>query len=274
MLGHGTHPPRCDTFKEDCSRASMSSPPLWLPLADVQAATLDPGRRQGRLAGALLRTRRKVARLVGEADADLLAYRRRRSRPAGQPGATARAGASGAWRIVARGVRPPVRPSWAARVRGFAAPPRRRPGAIDGQLDGLRGAPSDVTALLDRRSAPRPTPPGPDLAHQHPRDAASVRKQVAAVGRAFREREAARSEVVRVFWPLRTFYLRAATLLNLGIPAVAAPVMPRSESVPARSLARGRQRRFSRAALAVGESTARHSRLTRHVLPPTRLPAR
>ena len=169
--------------------------------------------------GALLRTRRKVARLVGEADADLLLT------GAGGRGQLASLEPLLGLEQVARGEL--SREAYARRY-GHRGPhefevslprPAEDPEWIDGQLDGLRGAPSDVTALLDRRRAAADAA-WARLAHQHPRDAASVRKQVAAVGRAFREREAARSEVVRVFWPLRTFYLRAATLLNLGIPAV------------------------------------------------------
>jgi pyruvate,water dikinase len=52
------------------------------------------------------------------------------------------------------------------------------------------------------------------LADRHPGELEKVRKEVERARWGFRAREAARSEVVRVFWPLRTFYLRAGALLG------------------------------------------------------------
>ena len=169
--------------------------------------------------GALLRTRRKVARLVGEADADLLL-----TGPAVAASWPAWSHCSGwsKWRVAnCRARRTPAGTAIVGRTSSrfrCPAPPKTRSGSTVSSMACAARRPTSLRSLT--AGAPRPTPPRRARRHQHPRDAASVRKQVAAVGRAFREREAARSEVVRVFWPLRTFYLRAATLLNLGIPAV------------------------------------------------------
>ena len=54
------------------------------------------------------------------------------------------------------------------------------------------------------------------LGHRLPLQAWMVRRQVAQWGRIARNRELARSEVIRYFWVLRTFVLRAGELTGLG----------------------------------------------------------
>lgn len=93
--------------------------------------------------------------------------------------------------------------------------PAEDPAWIDAQLTGLRDAPLDVDGLLARQQAPQ-TAAWARLAARYPGKLARIRRKVAQAGEAYRMREAARSEVVRVFWPLRAFVQRAGTLSGIG----------------------------------------------------------
>ena len=52
--------------------------------------------------------------------------------------------------------------------------------------------------------------------HRYPRQAAKMRCKIARARRSAHEREAARSEQARAFWPLRAFVLRAGALTGQG----------------------------------------------------------
>jgi pyruvate,water dikinase len=163
--------------------------------------------------GALLRARSSLSKLVGEADADLLVSGTFRG------GNLASLEPLLGLERVARGEL--TREAY-ARQYGHRGPYEfevsvPRPGEdqdwIERQLEGLRAAPADASSLLEWRRAAAAAAWN-RLAQRHPKDYARVRKQAERGGLAFRSREAARSEVVRVFWPLRAFYLRAGTLLG------------------------------------------------------------
>ena len=86
---------------------------------------------------------------------------------------------------------------------------------IDEQLAGLREAPVDVTTLLARQKAVH------DAAWERfqkrsPRKAESMRRKLDKASVVFHLREKARSEVIRSFWVLRVFVLRAAEFTGLG----------------------------------------------------------
>ena len=86
---------------------------------------------------------------------------------------------------------------------------------IDEQLAGLREAPVDVTTLLARQKAVH------DAAWERfqkrfPRKAESMRRKLDKASVVFHLREKARSEVVRSFWVLRDFVLRAGEIAGLG----------------------------------------------------------
>lgn len=86
---------------------------------------------------------------------------------------------------------------------------------IDEQLAGLREAPVDVTTLLARQKAVH------DAAWERfqkrfPRKAESMRRKLDKASVVFHLREKARSEVVRSFWVLRDFVLRAGEFAGLG----------------------------------------------------------
>jgi rifampicin phosphotransferase len=86
---------------------------------------------------------------------------------------------------------------------------------IDEQLAGLREAPVDVTTLLARQKAVH------DAAWERfqkrsPRKAESMRRKLDKASVVFHLREKARSEVIRCFWVLRDFVLRAGEFAGLG----------------------------------------------------------
>ncbi|HZE38225.1 MAG TPA: PEP/pyruvate-binding domain-containing protein [Stackebrandtia sp.] len=92
--------------------------------------------------------------------------------------------------------------------------PTEDPAWIDRQLEGLRDA-VDVGELLERQRLAREGAMRRfDAAH--PRQAARLRKRLAAAAGGTRGREAGRSEAVRSFRALRAFVLRAAALTGIG----------------------------------------------------------
>ena len=93
--------------------------------------------------------------------------------------------------------------------------PAEDPAWIDAQLAGLHDAPIDVNSLLARQQAAQ-TAAWARLAARYPGKLARLRRKVAQAAEAYRMREAARSEVVRVFWPLRAFVQRAGALTGTG----------------------------------------------------------
>ena len=189
---------------------------LWYaelgPLFDEACAMLEAATRRD--SGALLRTRGAIANVVGEADADLLL-----TGSTGAGGQLASLEPLLGLEQVARGEL--SREAYARRY-GHRGPhefevslprPAEDVDWIDRQLEGVRAAPVDASGLLARRQTATAAA-WQRLAQRTPKQARSVRKQVARARRAYQAREAARSEVVRVFWPLRTFYVRAGALLD------------------------------------------------------------
>ncbi|AKT41502.1 PEP/pyruvate-binding domain-containing protein [Chondromyces crocatus] len=93
--------------------------------------------------------------------------------------------------------------------------PAEDPRFIDRQLDALRDAPLDVDVLLARQAQAH-ADAWTRLEQRHPHLAAPLRHRLDRAARGARDRELARSEAVRVFWPLRTFVLRAGELTAHG----------------------------------------------------------
>ncbi|GHO82784.1 PEP/pyruvate-binding domain-containing protein [Dictyobacter formicarum] len=85
---------------------------------------------------------------------------------------------------------------------------------IDQQLRSLHEAPVNVDALLARQKDLRAAA-WERFQQRYPRKAASIQKRLSKAARIFRDRETARSEVVRAFWALRTFVVRAGELTGL-----------------------------------------------------------
>jgi phosphohistidine swiveling domain-containing protein len=91
--------------------------------------------------------------------------------------------------------------------------PAEDPDWLDGQLSAA--AETDVDALLDRQEQARAAA-WERLEERSPRKAAAIRKKLDRWARNARDRERARSEVIRTFWALRTFAVRAGEVTGLG----------------------------------------------------------
>ena len=91
--------------------------------------------------------------------------------------------------------------------------PAEDPEWLDRQL--AAAAETDVDALLDRQEQVRAAAWG-RLEERSPRKAAAIRKKLDRWARSARDRERARSEVIRAFWALRSFAVRAGELTGLG----------------------------------------------------------
>ena len=89
------------------------------------------------------------------------------------------------------------------------------PAWIDDQLAALHDAPRDAGTLLAHREAARAAA-WDRLARQDPKKAAAARKLVARWAPVARDREAARSEVARSAWVVRTWVRRAGQLTGHG----------------------------------------------------------
>jgi rifampicin phosphotransferase len=93
--------------------------------------------------------------------------------------------------------------------------PAEDPDWIDRQLAGLREAPLDVNTLLARQKEAQAA--AWERFQQHyPRKSARMHRRIERAVAVFRDRETARSEVIRVFWVLRAFVLRAGELTGQG----------------------------------------------------------
>ncbi len=93
----------------------------------------------------------------------------------------------------------------------YAPRPAEDPEWISRQLETL----ADPEAMLARQAAMRAEAWG-RLVGRHPGRAAKIRKQLDKIGEGARAREQARSEMVRAFWVMRAFVLRAGELTESG----------------------------------------------------------
>jgi pyruvate,water dikinase len=93
--------------------------------------------------------------------------------------------------------------------------PAEDPAWLDREVEGVKNAVTDVRTLLARQQEARAAALDRFRA-AHPREVAVLEKRMARAGAAARGREAGRSEVIRAFWVLRVFFLRAGELTGLG----------------------------------------------------------
>jgi pyruvate,water dikinase len=91
--------------------------------------------------------------------------------------------------------------------------PAEDPAWLDRQLVDLRD--TDVHALLTRQQENR-TAAWARLEERSPRKAAALRRRLGRWSKTARDRESTRSEVIRTFWALRAFAVRAGELTGLG----------------------------------------------------------
>ncbi|WP_019632833.1 PEP/pyruvate-binding domain-containing protein [Actinomadura atramentaria] len=167
----------------------------------------------GERAGSLAATHRAIAPVVGDADADLLLTGV--TSPDGAPAATL--GPVVGLARYARGVigRDTYARRWGHRgpheFELMAARPAEDPDWPGSVTDSARAA----SSLLDQRAAAR-REAWRRLRERHPGQAPRVSRRIGRFARAQFQREAARSELVRAIWNVRTWLLRAGELSGHG----------------------------------------------------------
>ncbi|HEX6444415.1 MAG TPA: PEP/pyruvate-binding domain-containing protein [Streptosporangiales bacterium] len=194
-------------------------------LADMWRAEIEPylveastmlavGTRSGGVA--VLNAPKRLRRLVGEADATALV--------SGQRPGEANLASLGQLVGLAQLARGEIDRATFARRYGHRsvhefevsyARPGEDPAWIDRQLAAVRAQEHGVDELLARQEAARAAA-WERLAHRRPRDVARARRWVAQWAKVARARENTRSEVIRSFWVLRAYVLRAAELTGRG----------------------------------------------------------
>jgi rifampicin phosphotransferase len=183
--------------------------PLFEESCDMLAGAVTHGTR-------LLSGPGKLATLVGEADAALLL--------SGQQADGTLLASLGPATGLARLARGEIDRDTFTRQFGHRGPhevelsiprPAEDPAWIDEQLAALRDTARDADALLASQEAVRAAA-WERLAQQDPKKAAAARKLVARWAPIARDREAARSEVARSTWVVRTWVRRAGELTGHG----------------------------------------------------------
>ena len=215
-----TAPARCDALRERIQATSSQRElrDLWhtevLPFFEECSYMLAAGaRRDGT---AIVWVRRQLRKLVGEAETNALL--------SGLSAETSELASLGPLVGLAQLARGEIDRATFARRHGHRGPhelevsfarPAEDPDWIDRQLAGLRAAPVDVDSLLARQKQAQAAA-WARLAQRYPRQARRLRRRAGQAAEAFRDREAARSEVVRAFWALRAFVQRAGALTGHG----------------------------------------------------------
>jgi rifampicin phosphotransferase len=211
-------PRRCDQLRTEIEQATdvATLARLWpdkvRPLLEEASDMLGAAGLQG---PTLASSPRKLAKLVGEADAALLL--------SGQAEGTSLASLGPAVGL-ARLARGEIDRDTFAREYGHRGPheaelsmprPAEDPGWIDSQAAAVRDTAHDAEALLAKQEAARDAA-WQRITERDPRKAAAARKIVARWAPLARAREAVRSEVVRAIWVARTWVLRAGKLTGHG----------------------------------------------------------
>lgn len=212
-------PDRCARLHERIAAVGDAGQLRALWRSDVEPLLRDASRMLAagaRLDGAgLVRIRPRLLKLVGEADANALL-----TGLSTGGDALASLGPVVGLGELARGEidRETFARRWGHRCPDefeVSAPrPAEDPEWIDRQLAGLRSA-ADPEELLARQERAREAA-WARLRLRHPGKERGLRRRIAGAARAARGREAARSEVIRAFWVLRAFVLRAGELTGSG----------------------------------------------------------
>ena len=215
-----TAPKRCDVLR---ARAQAASSPqelaaMWdgevAPLGQEAVQIFYAAIHQG--GNALLSTRKKLQKLVGQQDADVLL-----TGPRGQGGHLASLGLLLGLTQLSKGEIDRATFTQTFGHRGpheseVSAPrPAEDPDWIDKQLAGLSQANQDAGALLARQEAAREAV-WHRLRELHPRQQTRIQRLVDRWASIAHEREASRSELIRVGWVVRSFVLRAGALTGQG----------------------------------------------------------
>ncbi|GAA2870946.1 hypothetical protein GCM10010517_31240 [Streptosporangium fragile] len=190
---------------------------LWerelLPYFVEACRALEAAGRQG--GSALVMTRDRLRKLVGEIDAEAMLT------GVGADGELASLGPIVGLQRLGRGE---IDRETFARVYGHRGAhefevsiprPGEDPAWIDAQLATLADPEHRADALLERQRAAREAA-WQRFERRHPGRAAKMRERVKRWNAIVRDRETTRSEVIRAFWALRAFVLRAGELTGHG----------------------------------------------------------
>jgi phosphohistidine swiveling domain-containing protein len=213
-------PERCEALHESIRAAKSSEAlrALWTsaiePLVSTASRMLRAAGRQD--GAALVMLREELRKQVGEADANALAT--------GLSAGGSNLESLGPLLGLVELERGAIDRATYARRYGHRSPhefelsaprPAEDPGWIDKQLAGLRSAKEGPDALLARQEAARAAA-WKRLEARSPGRARAYRRKVDRWALVARDREVARSEVIRAFWVVRAFVLRAADLTGRG----------------------------------------------------------
>lgn len=215
-----TAPARCETLRTQIQAVSGAVDLIELWQSDLEpffhesCHMLEAGaRRDG---NALMHIRHELSKLVGETDANTLL--------SGLSAGSNHLASLGPLLGLTQLARGEIDRATFARLYGHRSPhefevstprPAEDPNWIDQLLIGLRDAPVDAPTLLARQKDAQ-TAAWERFQQRYPRRATAIRRRINQGAAAFRDREAARSEVIRVFWALRAFILRAGELTGQG----------------------------------------------------------
>ncbi len=215
-------PARCEALHTQIQAASSTAALIGLWLTDLEpffreaSSMLEAATRQEGNGSALYMVRRDLRELVGESDANALL--------SGLSSGSNPLASLGPLLGLAQLARGEIDRATFARQYGHRSShefevslprPAEDPDWIDRQLAGLREAPLDVNTLLARQKEAQAA--AWERFQQHyPRKSARMHRRIERAVAVFRDRETARSEVIRVFWVLRAFVLRAGELTGQG----------------------------------------------------------
>lgn len=213
---------RCEALHTQIQAASSTAELIGLwrndlgPFFREASSMLEAATRQEGNGSALYMVRRDLRKLVGEADANALL--------SGLSSGANPLASLGPLLGLAKLARGEIDRTTFAREYGHRSPhefevslprPAEDPDWIDRQLAGLREAPVDVNTLLARQKEAQAAA-WVRFQQHYPRKAARMHRRIERAVAVFRDRETVHSEVIRVFWVLRAFVLRAGELTGQG----------------------------------------------------------
>jgi pyruvate,water dikinase len=215
-------PARCEALQAQIRTTSSTAELIGLWHTDLEpffreaSAMLEAATRQEGNGSALYQVRQDLRKLVGETDANAIL--------SGLGSGAQPLASLGPLLGLTQLAHGEIDRATFARQYGHRSPhefeislprPAEDPDWIDQQLAALREAPVDVNTLLARQKEVQAAA-WESFQQSYPSKAASMRRRIERAMEVYRDRETARSEVVRVLWVLRSFVLRAGELTGEG----------------------------------------------------------
>ncbi len=209
-------PARCEALHARIQEASSAEELIGLWQAELEPFFHECCSMMEAFGGVPIRVRHTLRNLVGEADADVLL--------SGLNTGCSQLASPGPLLGLTQLSRGVIDRATFARQYGHRGPhemevslprPAEDPDWIDRQQAALREAPVDVKTLLARQKDAQAAA-WERFQQRSPRRAARMRRRIDRAAAKASDREATRSELVRVFWALRAFVLHAGALTGQG----------------------------------------------------------